>query len=211
VSIRDLRREYASRELDEAGVDQDPIRQFRLWLDEAITADLMDATAMALATVTNAGDPEVRTVLLKDVDELGFVFFTHYNSPKGRDLQAHPRASLLFFWSALERQVRISGDVERVDATISDAYFQTRPRESQIAVWAAAQSSEIDDRATLVTRYELIQSKYAGTDVPRPADWGGYRLRPERIEFWQGRPSRLHDRLQYTRRDGGWRMVRLAP
>lgn len=211
LSIKDLRREYASRALDESGVDPDPIRQFRLWLAEGIRANLIDVTAMALATVTASGDPAVRTILLKDVDERGFIFFTHYNSPKGVELDHHPRASLLFYWPDLERQVRVTGEVERLDDAPSDSYFRSRPRDSQIAAWAAPQSSQLSGRAALERSFAAIKAKYEGGDVPKPPNWGGYRVVPERIEFWQGRPSRLHDRLLYTRDQNGWTRVRLAP
>ncbi len=212
IVMKDLRREYASRALDESTVDADPVRQFRAWFDEGVRANLIDVNAMALATVTPEGDPAVRTVLLKDVDADGFVFFTHYESPKGRHLAHRPRASLHFYWPDLERQVRITGSIERMPVDASDTYFTSRPRDSQIAAWAARQSSELPDRATLERRYEELTAEYEGKPVPRPPDWGGYRVRPDRIEFWQVRPKRLHDRLLYTRSDdGSWRRVLLAP
>jgi len=211
-SIKDMRRDYATRALDEATIDPDPIRQFRLWFDEALQAQVLDANAVAVATVTPDGVPAVRTVLLKDIDQRGLVFFTHYNSPKGQDLASTPHASLLHYWPELERQVRVTGPVERVLDAESDAYFASRPRDSQIAAWAARQSSELPDRATLERRYGEITAKYEGQSVPRPPDWGGYRVLPNRMEFWQGRPGRLHDRLLFTRsEDGTWKRVRLAP
>jgi pyridoxamine 5'-phosphate oxidase len=210
--IKDLRREYATRALDEATIDPDPMRQFRVWFEEALAADVLDANAVAVATIRPDGVPAVRTVLLKDIDERGMVFFTHYNSPKGEELARTPQASLLHYWPELERQVRITGPVERVPIAESDAYFASRPRDSQIAAWAARQSSELPDRVTLERRYAEIKAKYEGESVPRPPDWGGYRVVPNRIEFWQGRPRRLHDRLLYTRNgDGPWKRVRLAP
>jgi pyridoxamine 5'-phosphate oxidase len=211
-SIKDLRREYASRALDELTADIDAIAQFRVWFDEALRAELVDDNAMALATVTPDGMPAVRTVLLKDIEERGLVFFTHYNSPKGQDLAVRPHAALMFYWAELERQVRAAGPVERVATEESDAYFVTRPRDSQIAAWAAHQSAELPDRAALHERFAALRADYRGQTVPRPPDWGGYRVAIERIEFWQGRPSRLHDRLLYTRNDDGtWQRVRLAP
>ena len=164
-----------------------------------------------LATVTPDGDPSVRTVLVKDIDDRDLVFVTHHNSPKGEELARHPRASASFYWAPLERQVRLTGSVARVAAEESDAYFASRPRDSQVAAWAARQSTEIPDRATLERRVAELQKKYEGVAVPRPPDWGGYRLTPDRVEFWQGRAARLHDRLLYTREGAGWKRVRLAP
>jgi len=210
--MKDLRREYASRTLDESAIDSDPIAQFRVWFAEAVTADLLDANAMSLATASRAGEPSVRTVLLKEVDEGGFVFFTHYDSQKGHDLSENPRASLLFFWAALERQVRITGAVSTVTRDVSEAYFASRPIDSQIAAWAATQSTVLGSREELESSYTAIKQRFAGQPVPCPPRWGGFRVTPERIEFWQGRPSRLHDRIVYTRESGGaWTRVRLAP
>lgn len=212
LSIADLRREYASRALDEQTAHTDALQQFRHWLEEALRADLVDANAMALATVTPDGHPAVRTVLIKHVDDRGVVFFTHYVSPKGDDLAAHPEASVLFYWAVLERQVRITGAVERVAGELSDTYFATRPRDSQIAAWCARQSSILPDRRTLEERYAALERHYEGQPIPRPPDWGGYLVVARQIEFWQGRPGRLHDRLLYTlRADGSWSRVRLAP
>jgi pyridoxamine 5'-phosphate oxidase len=211
VDIKALRREYASRSLDDGTVQDEPLQQFRTWFDEALRSEILDANAMALATVSAAGVPSVRTVLLKDIDARGLVFFTHYNSPKGTDLVTNPQASVLFYWAPLERQVRVSGQIERLPAAASDAYFASRPRDSQIAAWAAPQSSELPDRATLERRYEQMRVKYDGQSVPRPPDWGGYRLVPDRVEFWQGRPKRLHDRVVYVREQDEWRRARLAP
>lgn len=210
--ISDLRREYASRVLGEANTDPDPIVQFRVWFDEALKAELIDVNAMTLATATPAGEPAARIVLLKELDADGFVFYTQYDSAKGRDLALNPRAALLFYWAPLERQVRITGHVARVPRAMSEAYFATRPVESQWAAWTARQSSEVATRDALEQQYAQVKQRFAGQHVPCPPDWGGYRVSPERIEFWQGRPGRLHDRLLYTRQhDGTWTRVRLAP
>ena len=211
-ALTDLRREYASHALSEDQADPDPIRQFTSWFDEAVSAQLLDVNAMTLATVSSAGDPAARIVLLKGFDEHGFVFFTNYDSAKGRDLAATPRACLLFFWVELERQVRITGSVTKVATAESDEYFHSRPFESQIGAWASAQSTAVADRAALETRYAELSAQHTGQVVPLPPFWGGYRVKPEQIEFWQGRPSRLHDRLLYLRQaDGSWARSRLSP
>jgi len=211
TSIADLRREYASRELTEDAANADAIAQFAAWFDEAVRAELIDVNAMTLATASATGEPSARIVLLKDFSEQGFVFFTNYGSGKGHDLAVNPRASLLFFWAELERQVRITGTVSRVSREESDAYFHSRPYESQLGVWASLQSSVITGRAELEDRFVGLQRQYEGRTIPLPDYWGGYRVTPERLEFWQGRPSRLHDRLRYTRMAEGWSRVRLAP
>jgi pyridoxamine 5'-phosphate oxidase len=210
--MKDLRRDYGSRTLDLEATDPDPIVQFRAWFDEVLAAQIIDPNAMSLATASAAGEPSVRTVLLKEVDEHGFVFFTHYTSPKGLALAENPRASLLFFWALLERQVRINGTVSRVPRKVSEEYFASRPLESQWAVWAAPQSSELPDRETLQQRFEEVKRRFANQPVPCPDNWGGYRVAPDVMEFWQGRPGRLHDRILYQRApDGAWTRVRLAP
>jgi pyridoxamine 5'-phosphate oxidase len=212
MGVHDLRRDYGRHTLDEADAYDNPYDQFARWFGDALGADLLEPNAMTLATVSPAGDPAARIVLLRSYDERGFVFFTNYESAKGRDLDARPHASLLFFWAPLERQVRISGSVARVSEDESATYFRSRPRDSQIGAWASPQSAVIPDRATLEEAYNRLVLEHAGRDVPLPPFWGGYRLAPDRMEFWQGRPSRLHDRLCYTRADeSGWTRVRLAP
>lgn len=211
TSIADLRREYASRALTERDAHDDPIQQFSLWFGEALKSELLDANAMTLATASRDGGPSARIVLLKGFDEAGFVFFTNYESAKARDLDDNPRACLLLFWAALERQVRVTGGVSKTSAQESDTYFQSRPFESQIGAWASAQSRTLHGRAALETRYAALAAKYAGGPVPLPPFWGGYRVAAETIEFWQGRQSRLHDRLLYTKHGGTWSRSRLAP
>jgi pyridoxamine 5'-phosphate oxidase len=211
TSIADIRREYASRALTEADALADPIQQFSLWFGEALKSELLDTNAMTLATASRDGVPAARIVLLKGFDETGFVFFTNYESAKAHDLDNNPRACLLLFWAALERQVRITGGVTRTSAEESDTYFHSRPFESQIGAWASAQSRRVGDRSALESRYAELAAQYAGGPVPLPPFWGGYRVVPEAMEFWQGRKSRLHDRLLYVRSNGRWERSRLAP
>jgi len=212
MSISNLRREYAQRALTEDAAAANPLHQFAQWFEEAVRADLLDANAMTLATIGLDEAPAARIVLLKGFDEDGFVFFTNYESAKGRELTANPVACLLFFWAELERQVRITGSVTRASAEESSTYFATRPFDSQIGAWSSHQSAPVPDRAALEARFEETRRRYEGAAVPRPPFWGGYRVTPSRIEFWQGRPGRLHDRLLYTRSDNGlWSRVRLSP
>lgn len=215
MNVSDLRREYSLAGIDERQLPPEPVAQFRAWLAEAVAVDPLDPTAMTLATADGAGRPSARVVLLKGYDERGFVFFTNYGSRKACELAANPRAALVFHWPAFDRQVRIEGVVEKTSRAESAAYFATRPLPSQLSAWASRQSAPVAGRAELEAAMAAAGERFAGEEVPVPEDWGGYRLRPELVEFWQGRPSRLHDRLVYRRRDpaagGGWTVERLQP
>jgi pyridoxamine 5'-phosphate oxidase len=211
TNVAELRREYKLRALTEGEALADPIAQFAVWFDEAIKSEIVDVNAMALATASATGAPSVRTVLLKDFSERGFVFFTNYESAKGHDLDVNPRAELLFFWKELERQIRIGGTVTKVSREESEAYFHSRPLDSQISVWASPQSREVADRGVLEDQFTSISAQYANQTVPLPSYWGGYRVTPGRLEFWQGRAGRLHDRLLYVKSPAGWTRTRLAP
>ena len=213
--LADLRQHYARADLSEQTADADPFRFFARWFDEARAAGVREPNAMTLATADADGRPSARVVLLKGLDARGFVFYTNYRSRKGEDLTANPRAALAFWWEPLERQVRIEGDVERVAEEVSDAYFASRPRGSRLGAWASEQSRVVPSREALEARLEEVEEKYDDGHIPRPPHWGGYRVVPARFEFWQGRPNRLHDRLEYVPAGGpdgtGWGIRRLAP
>jgi pyridoxamine 5'-phosphate oxidase len=235
MSIAELRREYNLTGLRRRDLETDPILQFRKWFDQASGArasgrlrkfcirlykslllvagtEPMDVNAMTLATTDEQGQTSARVVLLKGLDERGFVFYTNYDSRKGRELEQNPQAALVFYWSDMERQICVAGEVGKLPALESDAYFRSRPRGSRIAAWASEQSEPVRDRAALEERWKQFEAKYPGEEVPRPPHWGGYVLKPSRIEFWQGRPNRLHDRFRYTRQpDGTWKIDRLSP
>jgi pyridoxamine 5'-phosphate oxidase len=201
-----------TKQLDEKTVDRDPIKQFQSWFDEARACGSRLPESMTLATSTKDARPSARVVLLKQVDANGFVFYTNYRSAKARELEENPRGALVFYWASIDRQVRVEGTVARVRAEESDEYFKTRPRESQIGALASPQSDVIDSRKTLEKRFAELETTYQGREVERPSHWGGYRLTPERIEFWQNQPGRLHDRILYERDpQGDWAIKRLAP
>jgi pyridoxamine 5'-phosphate oxidase len=210
-TLAELRRDYSTAGLSEADAGDDPFALFHRWLEQAILAELSDPNAMILATATPEGAPSARAVLLKALDARGFTFFTNYDSRKGREMEANPRVALVFLWHQLERQVRVEGTVEVVSATESDDYYANRPLGSRLGAWASPQSAVIASREVLEQRHAELMAKYPDGNPPRPPNWGGYRVLPEVIEFWQGRPSRLHDRIRFTRTSGRWQRERLAP
>jgi pyridoxamine 5'-phosphate oxidase len=211
MSIADIRKEYQRAALSERDVAADPIVQFTTWFDEAVKAEVLEVNAMCLATATPDAYPSARMVLLKGVDQRGFVFYTDYRSRKGRELADNPCASLCFFWPELERQVRINGAVQRVSRTESDAYFQSRPLPSRVGAWTSSQSSVLASREELESQLAENEQRFASGTVPLPEHWGGFRVVPEEIEFWQGRSSRLHDRIQFRKEAGQWVRRRLSP
>lgn len=209
--IAGLRKNYTLETLDRTDVDSDPLKQFKHWFDQAVKSEIPEPNAMILATAGSSGQPRARVVLLKGVDERGFIFYTNYESGKGRDLSQNPRASFCFNWLELERQVRIDGNVEKLPAEESSAYFNSRPFDSRIGALASHQSAVVGDREQLETTFRQLKAEYEGKEVPRPETWGGYVVKPELIEFWQGRPGRLHDRIEYTTENRSWTIRRLSP
>ncbi len=211
-NIADIRTNYSKQALTEDSVAELPIDQFKGWLEEAIASEVEEPTAFVLSTVNQNGRPSARVVLLKEVSNEGFTFFTNYNSRKGQELNQNPFACFTFFWPALERQVRIEGDIKQVPSQVSDVYFHSRPKGSQIGAWASPQSQVINSREELEKADQKYSEQFSGDEIiPRPAHWGGYILEPTRVEFWQGRPNRLHDRIVYENVEGTWKINRLAP
>ncbi|WP_414620999.1 pyridoxamine 5'-phosphate oxidase [Calothrix sp. CCY 0018] len=211
-NIAELRQDYTLQGLSEAEIDSNPFAQFKEWFDQALSADILEPNAMMVATTTPEGKPSARMVLLKDFDARGFVFYTNYNSDKAQELAENPQAALVFWWAELQRQVRICGRVEKVSDSESDKYFYSRPLSSRLGAWASNQSEVIENREVLEQHLEELKEKYQDREIPRPSHWGGIRVIPAEIEFWQGRSSRLHDRLIYTRmEDGSWKIERLSP
>jgi pyridoxamine 5'-phosphate oxidase len=211
VDAAKLRREYTRAGLDAASMNPDPIVQFEAWFEKVVEANLPEPNAMTLATVSGEGRPSARTVLLKGYDGRGFVFYTNYEGRKARELEANPACALLFYWGELERQVRVEGRASRLPGGESDAYFASRPRGSRLGAWASEQSRPVRDRSVLEERIRALEAEYEDREIPRPPFWGGYRVDPETIEFWQGRENRLHDRISYRREEGAWRLERLQP
>lgn len=211
LNIADLRRRYTKGGLLEEKLPDKPIPLFKQWMDEAIHSEVMEPNAMALATVDEDNHPDVRTVLLKGIEDRAITFFTNYLSRKARELSKTPYASCVFWWPELERQIRLRGPVGKLSEEVSERYFKSRPRESQIGAWASHQSEVIENREELERKFNEIESRFAGKDVPKPDYWGGYSITPAEIEFWQGRPGRLHDRIRYRKEDQTWNRERLSP
>lgn len=210
--INSIRRDFADRPLNEVDVKSNPFDQYSIWFEEAVSSQILDPYAMCLSTATKNGIPSSRVVYMRDIVEEQFIFYTNYNSQKGIELNENPHAALNIHWGELERQIRIEGTVSKVESSISDAYFKARPKESKIGAWASKQSDELADRKQLEQKVFDLKEKYKDTEeIPRPAFWGGYQLNPTKIEFWQGRPSRLHDRIVFEKTNFQWKIVRLSP
>lgn len=211
-TMADIRKEYSKLSLDVSNVNPDPVKQFQVWFDEAIKGEIVEPNAMNLATVREDGRPASRIVLLKGIEDHKFVFYTNYQSAKGHDLDGNPACAITFFWPELERQIRVEGVATRISSKRSEEYFQSRPRGSQVGAWSSPQSSILENRTILEERVAQIEKKFENYNVlPKPNQWGGYEIDPLLVEFWQGRPSRLHDRIQYIKVDGTWKISRLAP
>ncbi|MCS5662775.1 MAG: pyridoxamine 5'-phosphate oxidase [Flavobacteriales bacterium] len=210
-NIADIRTDYTKNSISEIGLNSDPVQQFKIWFNQALDSKVIEASAMVLSTVSSEGFPSGRVLLLKGVEDSGFTFFTNYNSAKAKDMEANSNASMTFFWSELEQQVRIAGVIEKLDSVISDSYFYSRPRASQISAVASNQSDKLENRDDLIQEVNRLEKLYENKKVPRPENWGGYVLKPVKVEFWQGRTSRLHDRFLYELIDGTWQISRLAP
>ncbi|NUM50811.1 MAG: pyridoxamine 5'-phosphate oxidase [Flavobacteriales bacterium] len=209
--INSIRRDFMQRELNESSVEKMPIKQFAQWMAEAVDAQILDPHAMVIATANSNGKPSVRTVYIRDFNESGIIFYTNFNSRKGKELAENVDCSVLFLWEEVERQIRIEGKAEKVAEEISDAYFASRPRESQIGAWASQQSEKIKSREELEKKQKEYSQQFEGKEVPRPPHWGGYIIKPEYFEFWQGRPNRLHDRIVYEKKHSLWEIYRLNP
>jgi pyridoxamine 5'-phosphate oxidase len=209
--IGKIRRDYASDRLNKKTARKNPFEQFELWLAEAIEKQLREPNAMVLSTASADGKPSSRVVLLRGFENEGFTFYTNYESRKGKEVRENPRAALLFYWAEIEKQVRVEGVIAKTDEENSNAYFASRPRESQIGAWASPQSSVIENRRFIEEKFAELNEQSEGKEIARPPDWGGYILKPEVLEFWQGRASRLHDRLRYSKDESGWKIERLAP
>jgi len=209
--LNSIRRDFMQQELNESSVEKTPLMQFSKWMEEAINAQILDPHAMVIATVSEDGKPSARTVYIRDFNEEGIVFYTNFNSRKGKELSANKNCSVLFLWEEVERQIRIEGTVEKVAEKVSDTYFSARPRESQIGAWASQQSEKIKSREELENKLAEYTEKFKNQTVPRPPHWGGYLIKPIYFEFWQGRPNRLHDRVVYEKRNEDWSIFRLNP
>jgi pyridoxamine 5'-phosphate oxidase len=209
--LSEIRRDFAGKPLNEDSVAENPIDQFQIWMEEAINAQLLDPYAMSVSTVAENGQPSTRIVYLRDIYPEGFIFYTNYDSQKGKNISNNNKVALNFLWSELERQIRVEGEVEKLNEEASDAYFAKRPRESQIGAWASNQSQLIKNRQELEDKVAFYTDKFKDISIPRPAHWGGYLVKPSKIEFWQGRPSRLHDRIVYAKNGKCWEQLRLCP